>query len=142
MEGEHFIKDVDVRPPHKANKCPITITACHPESITNDFSKGPVTISFEVSLRNCLTNEALEFDFSVDDPGTFEIIGPECFSTHLAGCEDMSVPMRAVISSSGVYNLQRIRLTLRNDDKSSYVFSMQWLISVQDKNYIPAYLYF
>ena len=41
------------------------------------------------------------------------------------------VPLRVVISSGGVYNLQSVRLTvLSNGSDIPYLFPLQWIVKV------------
>jgi len=130
--GEHYIRDLSVRPPARASGCPLTVTARHPEVVSADFRRGPADVPLEITVRNRLVREPVDFVFAVERPETFDFVGPECFKSALSGGEELSIPLRAHIPASGVYNLQRIRLTVDDDDQITYIFPMQWTVTVNE----------
>lgn len=132
IRGEHYIRDLSVRPPTRAAGCPLTITAKHPQVVSTDFVKGPADVPLEITLRNRLVKEPVEFVVAMETPETFDFIGPECFKSALSGGEELSIPLRALIPTSGVYNLQKIRLTVEDEGQVSYIFPMQWMVTVNE----------
>ena len=129
--GQHHIADLLVRPKSKSKGCPITITCQHLTSVPHDFTKGPVYISLDVTVRNRLIDAAVEFEFSLEPQKTFEIMGGECFSWNMEGGEELTVPLQAVIPSPGIYNLQSVRLTVIKEGKRvPYLFPLQWMVNV------------
>ena len=84
------------------------------------------------NLESELDND-VEFEFSVMHQPEFELIGAESFRWKLGGGEDIAIPMNAVFSSGGVYNLQCVRLTIYegsadNVEKIPYLFPVQWIV--------------
>ena len=134
MQGQHHIAGLSVRPRSKSKGCPITITCQHPSTMTHNFSTGgPAFVSFEVTVRNRLVDAPVDFEFSVERPKTFEFVGAESFAWKLDGGDELTLPLRAVIPVAGVYNLQKIRLTVMKEDKSvPYLFPLQWMVTVKD----------
>jgi len=130
--GEHYLRDLSIRPPVRSRGCPITVTARHAASVTSNLSEGPAEVPMEVVLRNRLVHQEVSFRFVLDKPETFDFVGPECFHSALSAGEELSVPVRARIPSTGVFNLQKIRLTIEEEDSTSisYVFPMQWMVTV------------
>ena len=134
VAGHHYLRDLEVRPTSpKGIGCPITVTADHPQTVAGDFSRGPARVPFQVTLRNRLLYEPVEFQFSVRGSERFDVVGPECFKSALSGGEELSVSLEALILSPGVYNLQTIRLTVDEGNSPSYDFPMQWLVTVSQK---------
>jgi len=63
----------------------------------------------------------------------FNIIGAESFKWKLEGGEDLTVPVQVEILSSGVYNLQTVRLVVLSKDSTiPYVFPLQWILRVNE----------
>merc|ERR1712151_453348 len=60
----------------------------------------------------------INFEFSIEQPDTFDFIGPQCINLKLEGGQEMSIPMQAVIHSPGVYDLQNVKLSLLFDEYS------------------------
>lgn len=88
-------------------------------------------VPLEVTVRNRLIDSAVDFEFAIDRPERFDFIGSECFQWSLEGSEELTIPLQAVISTTGVYNLQSIRLTATMEDqKVPYLFPMQWMVQV------------
>jgi hypothetical protein len=126
--GEHFVRDLGIRTALRTKECPISVVAEHTHSCSISRSDGPARVPVKITLRNRLTKESVEFQFSVDRGNGFDYLGPECFESALSGGEEVSVTLQALIPNPGVYDLQRIRLSV-NDEKP-YVFPMQWLVAV------------
>jgi hypothetical protein len=131
IHGEHHIRGLSVRPATRTKACPITITAEHPTVFSNNFDNGPAMVPLQVTLRNRLTEEAVDFEFTVETPETFDYIGPESFQWVLEAGGHVTVPLQALIPTAGVYNLQHIRLTVGEDQ--AYLFPLQWMVTVTDK---------
>jgi hypothetical protein len=104
--------------------------------LTHNFSAdGPALVSFEVTVRNRLVDAAVDFEFSVERPKTFEFTGAESFAWNLDGGDELTIPLKAIIPVAGVYNLQKIRLTVVREDKSvPYLFPLQWMVTVNDSS--------
>lgn len=126
--GEHYIRDLEIRPPSITKECPICVTAHHPQSCSMRRSDEPVQVPVKITLRNRLTRESIDFLFSVDRSECFDFIGTQCFQSALSGGEEISLALQALIRSPGVYDLQRIRISVEGEEP--YVFPMQWLVSV------------
>ena len=63
----------------------------------------------------------------------FDFIGAECFRWSLQGGEELTIPMQAVVSKGGVYNLQSVRLTVdKSEKKVPYLFPLQWIVRVNE----------
>jgi hypothetical protein len=136
IHGEHHIRGLSVRPTSKTKACPITVTAEHPTSLSNNFDNGPAMVPLQVTLRNRLTEEAVDFCFTVETPETFDYIGPETFQWVLEASGHVTIPLQALIPTAGVYNLQHIRLTVgmngRFGEDQVYLFPLQWMVTVND----------
>jgi hypothetical protein len=134
FHGQHHVVGLPVRPRVKSTGCPITITCSqHPSNVTHDFGTGPAHVHFEVTVRNRLVESDVEFEFSVERPHVFEFVGADSFSWRLRGGEELRIPLQAVIFSAGVYNLQKVRLTVMKEDKHvPYLFPLQWMVTVRD----------
>jgi hypothetical protein len=126
--GEHYFRDLSIRSAMRTKECPIAVIAQHPQVCSIARAVGPALVPITVTLRNVLTKESVEFQFSVDQGDGFDYIGPECFESALSGGEEVSVSLQALIPNPGVYDLQRIRLKIDGEDP--YVFPMQWLVAV------------
>ena len=75
----------------------------------------------------------MKFEFSVERQPEFDFIGAERFTWTLEGGEELTVPMQVELSSSGIYNLQSVRLVvLLEDSRTPYVFPLQWILRVND----------
>jgi len=146
ISGEHYVRDLPVRPSAKSSAgCPLTITAKHPQIVSvPDFSTGPVDVPFEITLRNRLVSkDPVDFVVTIERPDgdEFDFAGPESFKSSLGGGEELAFPLRALVPSAGVYNLQKVRLTVDGDSgggggdepQISYVFPMQWLCTVTEQ---------
>jgi len=129
--GEHHIRGLTVRPASQTKACPITVTAEHPSAVSNDFNNGPAIVPLQVTLSNRLTQDAVDFEFTVETPESFDYIGPESFQWVLDAGGQVTVPLKALIPQAGVYNLQMIRLTIGEDQ--AYLFPLQWLVMVTDE---------
>lgn len=133
IHGHHHIRGLPVRP-LKINKggCPITITASHPTSVSNNFDTGPAMVPIKVTLRNRLVDAMVEVELAVDSPDTFDFTGPERYRTALGGGEEVSIPLKALLPEAGVYNLQKVRLTVDTGEPVpvSYLFPLQWIVTV------------
>ena len=133
LRGQHHIRGLFVHPIDKTRGCPITLTAQHPSYFSNDFDSGPANIPVSITLRNILVKYPVNFEFALERPESFDFVGPESFRTKLVGGEALTVPLHALIPAAGVYNLQRVRLTVEKGELVSYLFPLQWLVSVVDE---------
>jgi len=134
IEGQHHIRGLPIRPMKESNGCPIVVTGEHPSLVSNDFALGPATVPLEVTLRNRLVSQSIDFEFALEPADDFDISGPECFKWALSGGETLRVPLKAVLPASGVYNIQKIRLTIEDGDEPvSYMFPLQWNVVVHGK---------
>uniref|UniRef100_A0A7S1CZ30 Uncharacterized protein n=1 Tax=Cyclophora tenuis TaxID=216820 RepID=A0A7S1CZ30_CYCTE len=134
-DGQTHNTQLGVRSRETSRGCPITITCQYPSSVTHNFANGPAHVPFEVTARNRLVEAGVEFDFAVERPKTFEFMGADSFHWTLEnGGDEVTIPMHAVIPSTGVFNLQQIRITVQRPDKKvPYLFPLQWLVTVQDQ---------
>jgi hypothetical protein len=130
IEGQHYVRDVFVRHLPSEVACPVTLSAKHPSAISTDFCSGPAQVHYVVTLANRLVNEAVLFEFLIEEPESFLIVGPERFETTLDGGATVDVPLTAIIPCSGIFNLQMFRLTIKSGRTVSFTFPMQWMIIV------------
>lgn len=132
IHGQHFVTHLPVRPSHNSKGCPLSITCKHPCSVAHDFSSGPLRIPFEITIRNRVLDQVVDFEFAMERPkASFDFIGAERFEWELDAGEELTVPAQAVISSPGVYNLQAVRIAVVKDASSvSYKFPLQWTVLV------------
>ena len=128
FRGSHHIRGLAVRPSSGSRECPITLTASHPSSVSNNFDNGPANVPLRVTLKNRV-DTPVDLEFAIVTPVTFDFSGPESYKTKLGGGEELSIPMRALLPAAGVYNLQRVRLTVANGDSASYRFPLQWMVT-------------
>ena len=158
MLGEHHIRNMPILRPYAngtKDGCPITITATHPTTITNDFNNGPAIVPVEVVLRNRLAagvpSNTVEIEFAIDPPDNFDFISypQEGYRRKLQGGEELTIPLRALIPFQGIYNLQKLRLTTIIENNSvddpqqqqqqqqqqpysvQYHFPQQWMVAVR-----------
>ena len=88
-------------------------------------------MDLEIVICNRLIETAVDFEFAVDHQPEFDFVGITCFGWSLLGGDELSVPLKALIYSGGVYNLQSVRLTVLSGDTSvPYLFPLQWNIVV------------
>ena len=76
-------------------------------------------------------------------PKYFDFIGAQSLEWTLEGGEELELPMKAVIHFPGLYNLQSIKVVLKDeeavedskdeDGTVAYDFGVQWLINVADE---------
>lgn len=133
--GQHHVTDLVVRPKTSCKGCPVTITCHHPISLSHDFNKGPAHIPFEVTVRNRQVEASVEFEFALERQKTLEFMGCECFTWELEGGDELTIPLQALISSPGLYNLQAVRLTVTKEGKKvPYLFPLQWMVTVISKS--------
>lgn len=132
INGQHHLRQLAVRPQHRSTGCPLIISAQHESSVNHDFSQGPLNVEMEITIRNRVVQSKVDFTFSVNEQPDFEFMGTECFRWNLDGNGEMTFPLRAVIFSSGVYDLQCVKITVHQSDgkDTSYVFPLQWIIKV------------
>ena len=133
VEGQHHIRGLPIRPLKESNGCPIVITGNHLSEMTNNFAQGPANVPLEVTLRNRLVVETVDFEFSLEDSTDFDFSGPETFKWSLSGGEKLQVALNAILPAAGVYNIQRIRLTVESEDPVSYLFPLQWNVVVREE---------
>ena len=134
LRGQHHIQGLCVRPLDKTRGCPITLTAQHPSCFSNDFDSGPASIPVSITLRNILVKCPVNFEVALERPESFDFVGAESFKTKLLGGEELTVPLHALIPAAGVYNLQRVRITVEKGELVSYLFPLQWLVSVDRRS--------
>jgi hypothetical protein len=109
-------------------------------SLVFDSRRTVQITPFKIVLQNQLVKSSVTFDVEVQKPKYFDFIGAQCLQWTLEGGQDLVLPMKAVFPSPGVYNLQTIKVTLKNDEdvmdskdddgEAAYDFGVQWLINV------------
>jgi hypothetical protein len=136
MIGDYFFRDLLVRPLTITDysSCPIALSAEYPSSITKDFRSGPASVPLVVNFHNILVQDKVSFEFSVVDPDTYDFTGPEKCKTELAPGEQMVVPFKVSLGRAGMYNLQRVRLTIDGATPHCYEFSEQWMVVANTGN--------
>ena len=129
MHGFHTIRNVPVCPNQETTDCPIVVTAEHPPTVENDFSLGPARVPLQVTLRNKQRKDPVNFEFSIEQPENFGFTGPEKCYAKLAGGEKLSIPLQAVLPSAGVYNLQRVRVSVGTSSDTKFTLDRQWIVT-------------
>jgi hypothetical protein len=130
FQGLHHIRGLAIRPAPNSRECPISLIASHPSNVSNDFDSGPAMVPIKITLKNRVET-TLDVEFAIVSPVTFDFTGPESFRTQLGGGEELSIPLKALLPSAGVYNLQRVRLLVEQSGSSpsSYRFPLQWMVT-------------
>ena len=90
-------------------------------------------IPFQVVLKNRLTKAPVSFEFSLEEIESLHFSGPVHFQNQLEGDAAMAIPLQALVTSTGVYNLQQIRLNVVKNESVSYRFTLQWLVTVTNE---------
>jgi len=89
-------------------------------------------LDMKIIVRNRLVKSKVDFIFSLSQKQDFDFVGSERFSSSLAGGEELVFPLQAVLFNSGIYDLQCVKITVRNEDGSEtpYMFPLQWNVKV------------
>lgn len=131
--GQHHLRQLAVRPRRRSKGCPLMVTARHKTEVSHNFATGPLHTEIEVTVSNRLVETEVDFEFGLDRQPNFEFIGAESFKWTLGGGEELVVPLTVEISSSGVYNLQSLRLMVKREDvEIPYYFPWQWIVKILD----------
>ena len=131
VRGEHHIRRVTVRPLKAFGGCPVSATVSHPSTLSHDFSIGPAYVPLKVKLSNRLLESPVDFLFSMD-PSSYELIGTKTHRFSLDADEEVSLTLQALISRPGIFDLQALRLLVRQENADvSYQLSQQWLVNVK-----------
>ncbi|GAX22513.1 hypothetical protein FisN_14Hh135 [Fistulifera solaris] len=138
IQGALFVRDLFVRPKMDIKGCPILVTASYPSRLSHDFANGPGTIPFHVHLKNRLTKASVSFEFSLEETQSLNFSGSVSFENKLEADGELSIPLQALVTSTGVYNLQQVRLNVIQKDTASYRFSLQWLVTVTNEKEISS----
>jgi hypothetical protein len=131
VSGDYFVRDLVVRPLTINDGCPIALSAEYPNSISKDFKSGPASVPLTVNFRNILVQDKVAFEFSVVDPDAYDFTGPEKCKTELGPGEQLVIPFSVSLCRAGIYNLQRVRLTIDGATPHSYDFPEQWMVVAQ-----------
>merc|ERR1712045_857246 len=124
-----------VRPQHRSKGCPLIISAHHESYFSHDFSTTPLNVDMEITIRNRLVESNVDFAFTVSQQADFNFVGAECFRWNLEGGGEITFPLKAVIFSSGIYDLQCVKITFYHSDgmETPYVFPLQWIVKADSK---------
>jgi hypothetical protein len=117
---------------HFFHGCPVAATVAHPSSLSHDFSKSPVLVPMKVTLRNRMLESPVEFQISLQPTANFELIGAKMHKFKLDASEEVTIPYQALVTKSGTYDLQALRLTIMEETEITYELSQQWLVSLKD----------
>ena len=131
--GQHHLRTLQVRPQTKSKGCPLNIYAKYDSKTVHDFRSQPLFLEFTITVRNRLVQSSVDFDLILLKQPNIEFIGCESFSWSLGGGEEVEINMKAVIFSSGVYNLQSVQVRILQSDgmtKVPYIFPLQWLAEI------------
>jgi hypothetical protein len=91
------------------------------------------SVDLDIVIRNRLIETNVDFEFAVNHQTEFDFVGITCFKASLSGGDDLSAPLKVLIHSGGLYNLQCVRLTVLSGDTSvPYLFPLQWSIAVDE----------
>ncbi|KAG7348164.1 ER-golgi trafficking TRAPP I complex subunit [Nitzschia inconspicua] len=134
VRGEHHLRSMRIRPLKSFHGCPVSAIASHPASVTNDFSNGPTYVPVKVTLRNRLLESPVNFLYFLD-PSSYEFTGLKMQRVELEPDGHIDISFRALISQPGIFDLQSLRLTVRQgNEEVTYQLSQQWLVSVSDSS--------
>lgn len=90
----------------------------------------------KVTLRNRMLESPVKFYVSVEEYPAFELIGLDMLRLSLEAREETTIPIQALIPRAGVYNLQALHLTVRqNSEERAHRLQQQWLVSVADTQF-------
>jgi hypothetical protein len=113
--------------------CPLLVTADYDKSVPFGGGGDGAEHAVVVHLRNRFfgVGDAVDFIFEVGAIPGVEINGPQTFRSSLKPGEAMEVPLKAVYLQRGVFNLQNMRITVANGDRSvPYLFPFHWCVEV------------
>jgi hypothetical protein len=134
VRGEHHLRRMTIRPLSSFHGCPVTATASHPACVTNDFSKGPAAVPLKITLQNRLLKSPIGFLYSIE-PTSYNFTGMKMQRFDLEPDGKVEVSVRAFISRPGIFDLQALRLSVRQGgDEVTYQLAQQWLVRVCDSN--------
>lgn len=92
------------------------------------------TLPFEIFIRNRVIESDIEFELSVDSKQyDFELVGVETYRWNLKGGEELTVPLEAIIFTSGIFDLQSLTLNIISKDGKKVPFAfplLQWNVKV------------
>jgi hypothetical protein len=132
--GEHHIRRMMIRPLKSFQGCPVAASASHPSSVTNDFSKGPASVPLQVTLRNRLLESPVNFLYSLE-PTSYDFTGMNMQRFDLEPDGEVTLSIQALISRPGIFDLQALRLSVRQENEEvTYQLSQQWLVNVTDNS--------
>jgi hypothetical protein len=134
VRGEHHLRHLTIRPLTSFHGCPVNASASHPACVTNDFSKGPASVPLTMILRNRLLESSIHFLYSME-PSSYEFTGMKMRRFDLDPDGQVEISICALIARPGVFDLQAIRLSVRQgDEEVTYQLGQQWLVRVYDSN--------
>ena len=109
------------------SRCPFVVTANYEPNVK--FVAGGVEKRLDVLLYNRLfSEEEVQFRFDVGDIEGVEISGKKAFRGKLRGGEQITVRLRAMYNSPGIFNLQNIKVQV---GEIPFLFSFQWAVEVK-----------
>jgi len=132
--GQHHLRSLQVRPQLKSKGCPLNIFAKHDTLTVHNFESQPCFLDFTITVRNRLVQSSVDFELLLLKQPNIEFIGCDSFRWSLGGGEEVESHMKAVIFSSGVYNLQSVQVNILQSDgvtKVPYIFPIQWLAEIK-----------
>mmetsp|Transcript_143 Transcript_143/g.202 ORF Transcript_143/g.202 Transcript_143/m.202 type:complete len:2064 (-) Transcript_143:174-6365(-) len=134
LKGQHHLRQLTIRPELKSLGCPIAMTVRYESEAFHNFSETPLHVHFEILLRNRLIFASVEFEFSLIEQHDFEFVGSECFEHTLGPGEELILPVEAILFSSGVYDLQKVKLSVCKDGKKTlHTFPFQWILKANSR---------
>jgi hypothetical protein len=137
IRGEHYFRQMTIRPLKSYHGCPVTATASHPACVTNDFFEGPASVPLKITLRNRLLESPIDFLYSLE-PDAYDFTGMKMRRFYLEPDGHVDIAVRAFISRPGIFDLQALRLSVRQGgEEVTYQLAQQWLVSVRDSNSSP-----
>eukprot|EP00980_Cylindrotheca_fusiformis_P016923 scaffold5156_cov143-Cylindrotheca_fusiformis.AAC.3 len=133
IRGEHHLLGITVRPLSFFDGCPIVATASYPSAVTHDFSQGPARIRMDVTLRNQMLESSVNFDMTMRDHPSFELIGLERLKLLLQPQEEKKILFEALVPRAGTHDLQALHLTVkREEEEIPFPLKEQWFVAVAD----------
>ena len=89
-------------------------------------------VGMEITIRNRLLQSEVDFEFSFDRQTDFDFIGAERMKRSLNGNKELTFPLQVILYSSGMYDLQCVKITVfqENGTKTQYMFPLQWIVKV------------
>ena len=151
VHGEHYIRDIAIRPLTFFQGCPVVATAEHAATMEHDFSHRPAAlVPLKLRLKNIMLETPVQFSWAWDasnpqassSSSSFELIGTCEQRLELEPKQEVEIPLKVLIPAPGVHDLQVLRFVVHHSGKNgsdqrgdvTHHLSQQWLINLVDSS--------